>query len=83
MRCAVPSDLNLSRIFRLAGPCIQSKCANWENQACGLIGRMRQEVDRRQLATEPDDKLPRCGDSLRLRLVATDGAGGPVGFVRM
>ena len=48
------------RIFRLAGPCIQSKCANWENQACGLIGRMRQEVDRRQLATEPDDKLPRC-----------------------
>ena len=34
------------RIFRLAGPCIQSKCANWENQACALIGRMREEVPR-------------------------------------
>ena len=48
------------RIFRLAGPCIQSKCSNWENQACALIGRMREEVDRRQLATEPVGKLPRC-----------------------
>ena len=48
------------RIFRLAGPCIQSKCANWENQACALIGRMREEVDRRQVATEPVGKLPRC-----------------------
>jgi hypothetical protein len=48
------------RIFRLAGPCMESKCANWENQACSLIGRMRQEVDRRQLATEPVGRLPRC-----------------------
>ena len=48
------------RIFRLAGPCIQSKCSNWENQACALIGRMREEVDRRQLATDPGGKLPRC-----------------------
>ena len=48
------------RIFRLAGPCIQSKCANWENQACALIDRMRQQVERLQLATEPAGKLPRC-----------------------
>jgi hypothetical protein len=47
------------RIFRLAGPCIQSKCANWENQACALIDRMRQEVER-QIAAEPVGKLPRC-----------------------
>ena len=48
------------RIFRLAAPCIQSKCANWENQACALIGRMRLEVERRNLAAEPVGKLPRC-----------------------
>jgi hypothetical protein len=46
--------------FRLAGRCVESKCANWENQACALIGRMRQQVDRLQLAAEPADKLPRC-----------------------
>jgi hypothetical protein len=39
---------------------MESKCANWENQACALIGRMRQEVDRRQVATESVGKLPRC-----------------------
>jgi hypothetical protein len=49
------------RMFRLAGLCAESQCANWENQACGLIGRMRQELDRRQIAAEPVDKLPRCG----------------------
>src|SRR3979409_1724612 len=48
------------RIFRRAGPCMESKCANWKNRACALIGRMRQEVDRRQLATESVGKLPRC-----------------------
>lgn len=48
------------RIFRLAAPCMESKCANWENRACGLIGRMRQQVDRRQLATKSVGKLPRC-----------------------
>ena len=46
--------------FRLAGRCMESKCANWEDQACALIGRMRQQVDRLQLAAEPADKLPRC-----------------------
>lgn len=49
------------RIFRLAGPCTASACANWENHACGLIGRMREEVRRAQVALEPADKLPRCG----------------------
>jgi hypothetical protein len=48
------------RIFRLAGPCMESKCANWENQTCALIGRLRQEVDRRHLPAESVGKLPRC-----------------------
>jgi hypothetical protein len=48
------------RVFRLAGPCSQAKCVNWENQACTLIGRMREEVDRREVATTPAGKLPRC-----------------------
>ena len=48
------------RIFRLAGPCIQSKCTNWENQACALIGRMRRQVESRSPATETVGKLPRC-----------------------
>ena len=48
------------RIFRLAGRCQESKCANWENQACALIGRMRQEVARRHPPTKPVGKLPRC-----------------------
>lgn len=46
--------------FRLAGRCIKSKCENWQNRECALIGRMRDEVDRRQLATGSTDKLPRC-----------------------
>jgi len=41
------------RIFRLAAPCTQSKCVNWENQACALIGRMRQQVDQLKRAPAP------------------------------
>ncbi len=48
------------RKFRLAGACVQSKCANWQNQACALIGRMREEVDRLQRPTGPAGKLPPC-----------------------
>jgi hypothetical protein len=49
------------RVFRLAGACLESKCSNWENQACGLIGRMRQVLDRLQIAIEPMDKVQPCG----------------------
>jgi hypothetical protein len=62
------------RIFRLAGPCVQSKCANWENQACGLIGRMRQELDRLQIATKSVEKLPRCGIRVACRWWRQRGA---------
>ncbi len=51
----------LERTFRLGGPCAKSKCVNWENQQCGLIGRMREELDERQVAIDPGKKLPRCG----------------------
>lgn len=48
------------RMFRLSGPCVQAKCANWQNEACSLIGRMQQEVDRLGLAADPLGKIPRC-----------------------
>ncbi len=48
-------------VFRLSGPCMASKCANWENQQCGLIARMRDEVDRRGVASAMEAKLPGCG----------------------
>jgi hypothetical protein len=48
------------RIFRLAGPCMERKCVNWQNQACALIDRMREQADRLQLTSEIADKLPRC-----------------------
>jgi len=49
------------RMFRLAGPCIASKCANWEGDGCGLIGRMRQEVGHVAAAAGPEGALPCCG----------------------
>ncbi|GEP54660.1 hypothetical protein [Reyranella soli] len=48
------------RIFRLAGPCMEGRCANWQNKACALIDRMREQAERLQLATDAADKLPRC-----------------------
>jgi hypothetical protein len=48
------------RKFRLAGPCVQSGCANWQDESCALIGRMREQVARLQRATEPVGKLPPC-----------------------
>jgi hypothetical protein len=50
--------------FRLAGQCVESRCGNWENESCSLVGRMRQQLDG-QLAdkrpgAEPIDRLQRC-----------------------
>jgi hypothetical protein len=48
------------RKFRLAGQCVEAKCANWQNQSCALIGRLRQELDSRLPEADPADKLQRC-----------------------
>jgi hypothetical protein len=46
--------------FRLAGRCMQSKCTNWQNEACALIDRMRQQVDHLHPDLEPVGKLRSC-----------------------
>jgi hypothetical protein len=48
------------RKFRLSGQCVESKCGNWQNQACSLIDRMREQVDRLRPALAPVDKLTPC-----------------------
>ena len=64
---ALTDELRLSvgpqpeRMFRIASPCTASECANWENQECGLIGRMRQEFERQRATPETAGPLPRCG----------------------
>ncbi|MBK1659379.1 hypothetical protein CKO45_14155 [Paracraurococcus ruber] len=48
------------RMFRLAGPCRESRCVQWRDAACSLIGRMQETVDRLQLAPDTLASLPRC-----------------------
>ena len=40
--------------------CVEGKCGNWQNQACALIDRMREQVDRLQPSLAPVDKLKPC-----------------------
>ena len=53
-------DARPERRFRLAGQCVESKCGNWENESCALIGRMRRQLDGELREAEPTDKLQRC-----------------------
>jgi hypothetical protein len=46
--------------FRLAGKCVESKCGNWQDQACALIGRLRQQLDPLRTEDRLSDKLQRC-----------------------
>lgn len=48
------------RKFRLAGQCVEARCANWQDQSCALIGRMRRQIDSLLPETAPADKLQRC-----------------------
>jgi hypothetical protein len=48
------------RKFRLSGQCVESKCGNWQNQACALIDRMREQVDRLRPSLAEVDKLRPC-----------------------
>lgn len=53
-------DARPERKFRLAGQCVESKCGNWENESCALIGRMRRQLDCHLPEAEATDKLQRC-----------------------
>jgi hypothetical protein len=46
--------------FRLAGRCTQSQCSNWQDEACALIDRMREQVDRLHPGLGTIGKLQRC-----------------------
>ena len=48
------------RKFRLVGQCIEGKCGNWENQRCGLIGRMREQLEHLLPPDDPAARLQRC-----------------------
>jgi hypothetical protein len=62
------------RFFRLAGRCLGAGCTQWTGSACGLIGRMRQEIEGSPVATETSGPLPRCGIRADCVWWAQDGA---------
>ena len=66
--------------FRLSGQCVESKCGNWQNQACALIDRMRQQVDHLRPSLAAVEAAQTLRHSHRLRVVATDRTGSLPGL---
>ena len=67
--------------FRLSGQCVELKCGNWQNQACALIDRMRQQVDRLKPSLAAVGQAQTLRHSHRLRVVATDRTGSLPGLL--
>jgi len=59
--------------FRFSSPCISSKCGNWENSKCRLIGKLKEEVDESVGKKPQDYDFPDCAIQKQCRWFLQNG----------
>jgi hypothetical protein len=67
-RASRRTDVPPEARFRFAGPCVESRCAQWSEGACSVISRVVEHVD-----SPTADALPVCGIRSSCRWFSQEG----------
>ncbi|MEG3635890.1 hypothetical protein [Micromonospora palythoicola] len=68
---ATEADVAVETRYRLAGPCVTSRCGFWTGEHCGLGERL--VASYAQTVGEPEVELPRCAIRRTCRWFAEQG----------
>ncbi|MDG4792944.1 hypothetical protein [Micromonospora sp. WMMD1082] len=69
---AAEADAPVEARYRLAGPCVTSRCGFWTGEHCGLGERLAASYA--EIAGEPEADLPRCAIRRTCRWFAEQGS---------